>query len=247
MAIGGHDDAAHGPDRSRAGPAPRRRRPGAETRCRRPARNSSSISWAAALPPAPWLMSMRPCLMSSGRMWFFFMSAFQDPGASPRGTEEPALPGLWCRPPPAEGERGEAAKRRRGWQSVRRESGRRCSGRRRRLRWTPCRNPPGFPACRRCRRSCSRRASSHRAGWHRTRRPCCRPRAGSRDQSGVRHRSSAKASRILSALCGTSPRPRHSKLARSSNTSDIERLGLEVALGRDSAGEFVLHTGRGLD
>ncbi|EWS63664.1 hypothetical protein Y695_03103 [Hydrogenophaga sp. T4] len=32
------------------------------------ARNSSSISCAAALPPAPWLMSMRPCLMSSGRM-----------------------------------------------------------------------------------------------------------------------------------------------------------------------------------
>ena len=32
-----------------------------------------------------------------------------------QGTEEPALPGLWCRPPPAEGEReGEAAKRRRG-------------------------------------------------------------------------------------------------------------------------------------
>ena len=34
----------------------------------RAGRNSSSISCAPALPPAPWPMSMRPCLMSSGRV-----------------------------------------------------------------------------------------------------------------------------------------------------------------------------------
>jgi hypothetical protein len=46
----------------------RRRCPGAAPGCRRRARTAPRSAAPTTRPPAPWFMSMRPCLKSSGRM-----------------------------------------------------------------------------------------------------------------------------------------------------------------------------------
>ena len=103
-----------------------------------------SMSAAVALPPAPCAIVMRSS-RNFGRLERAVSMiprtfALACEGVSPCGPRELGMVDVTTRPP------------------ARARSGRSCSTRRRRPRWTPCRSRSGAPACTRTRRPCTRRA-----------------------------------------------------------------------------------------
>ncbi len=129
----------------------------------------------------------------------------------------------------------------------RRGSGHRSSGRRRSLRTTPCRSPSASPACRACRTACNR------TGFFTPRRIAPHSQAGlSLAGNGLdvedlfRVEGGEFLAQFQRADRAPAPRPRHSKVSRSSNTRATISCALTIAVGRHRADIFVLDLGAAL-